>query len=299
MIVIPGIVRCSSSAAVGPYTPSDYLYYEDTTGKNADDVGASARFVPYNGYTSFLPIVTSDATAPAGNGHAWRWHWSSTQWSEGGGQDGLLNENVYDTLPTFVEGKTIYQGFYFKLQRVGAVDIYNTGIDEDFDKVFELNFIGGRWILLVGSRYNVNLTQGKYTATLETANAGGSGEPSLNTYSTNAAIFDGDVIFHNQAPYSKDDPYEFDYDTWNKIVIEITLSKTANGVVKLTFNDTVVLNQGGLYTIHPSFSGVSNVYHFLFGTCNQPLHTQIEHYKWVDKWLITDSLAEMQAAGYL
>lgn len=187
-----------------------------------------------------------------------------------------------------ISGKTIYMALFFKIKRVNGVNVFHNSADQSYDKFFEFDGSGVRWIYKIGKHES-----GCYPA-LNGANSFTMWIGTQNQYNPGIECIDGYV--QNANGYSGNNPYQISYDTWHSAVMEIKIATNNTGIirgyidgVKTTEYTNVITATGG-----PTISAIK-----LNGTVAQPAYDAPEHYRRMDNIIVTDNLQDIIDGGYL
>lgn len=195
-------------------------------------------------------------------------------------------------------GVTYYLGAFFRFDRILGLDIWhdakigNDGPDS-FDKLFESDG-SVRWIINSGWMNGgftppaTNTWDHKFTFNISLPGASGT--------CTNCGT---DTLVHNFSPYTRSNPFLCDYEKWYAVVMAITPStggSSTNGRLELFINGTKVSS----HTVKTQDTSTPYIESFQYsGTIAQPSYDSPPHFRKIDYFIFSDSLADVQNAGLM
>jgi hypothetical protein len=185
---------------------------------------------------------------------------------------------------------TVYLAGFIRVDRVASRDVWiDTGSPNSWDKVYEY---GGhstsdatRWGIGVGwPNSDYTATNGKFTFDAWCASSVISG------------ACNPDHFVQNVAPYGSATPFLADYGRWYAMVLEVLMKSNTTGYVKLYINGINITSRSGLKTRNTS----GNIVQFFSnGTWAQTGYDIPEHIRYMDHWLLTTTLADVTAGGFM
>lgn len=214
----------------------------------------------------------------------------------GGDTPGASSYVVMDhiTETAVSEGQTWYLGYFHKVTRISGVDVWHL-TDQSGDKGLELNGAGCRWEMAMGSWscFTTDNTAGRYTQWVGNPAGGGSGGH------LNSGLEVDDAYRPNQNGYSASNPLQLEYERWYAWVLELKVAWSGatgrmqcyiNGTKTHDYQNILTWDNTGTKTISGATWG---------GTIAQPAYDCPTHYRRLDRIMITDSLAAIEAAGLM
>lgn len=183
-----------------------------------------------------------------------------------------------------VPGTTYYLAGFFRFQRVGGTDIWHDSgsTPYSFDKLIEFRGSGFRWG--IGAGWNGWYTTGVdhrfvFDAWYASSVIGNQGP---------------DHIVANVAPFGPSNPLVSNYETWNAVVLGVTVRNSTSGRVQLWVNGTKVVDKNQ-YTAN---AGATVTHLILTGTVAQPAYDAPAHIRQMDGIMLTDNWQDVVAGGY-
>jgi len=193
-----------------------------------------------------------------------------------------------DLTSTSINGKTIYMALNFKIKRVNGVNVWHNDNDQSFDKFFEFDGSGVRWIYYIGKHES---------GCFPTLNGANSFTMWLGTdQSYNPGIECVNGYIQNASGYSGNKPYQISYDSWHSAVMEVKIDTGSAGYIRGYIDGVKVIEYMNIRTA----SGTPTLLTTKFnGTIAQPAYDVPEHYRRWDNIIITDNLQDITNGGYL
>lgn len=222
------------------------------------------------------PVVRCADNGPSG-GKFVEWH------TQNGSSSAQVD--VLQSATNLTAGSTIYLASFVRFDRVGGNDIWrDTGASPyQFDKLIEIRGTGFRWG--IGAGWNGNYS------------VGGDHKFTFDAWYSTVLLGDHgpDHLVADQAPYGPAQPYLCDYERWYGVVLGITVANSTAGRVQLWIDGTKIID-----TPHYTASAAPVLETTTMnGTIAQPSNDSPEHFRRLDRILVTDHWGDVQAGGYL
>lgn len=187
-----------------------------------------------------------------------------------------------------ITGKTIYMALYFKIKRVGGVNVWHNDSDQSYDKFFEFRGAGVRWIYKIG-KHEAGCQSGLNGANSFTMWLG-----TDQTYNPGIECVDG--YMQNANGYSGSNPYQISYDKWHAAVMEVKIGTGPSGYIRGYIDGVKTVEYLNIKTANGTPTLSSTLFN---GTIAQPAYDTPEHYRRYDNIIITDNLQDVINGGYL
>lgn len=225
-----------------------------------------------------LPTVTCTGAVTGGGANFVRW-------TNGASQHDNLIEVLGLGTTSMSAGQKWYMAAFVRVSKTTGTDVYQT--TNSFDKYIEFRGTGLRWG--IGAGY-ANGNYPNYVA----------GKFVWDVWCAASAVTDcetsgggPDHKIPNVSPYSAAAPYYADYGKWYAVVIAITMQSTATGKIEMWVNGTKTHD----ITQTTMNAGATITSMMAMGTISQPGYNAPAHTRDVDRWILTDNVADI--SGYM
>lgn len=199
--------------------------------------------------------------------------------------------NQHDVSITLTPGTEYFLGWFHRIDRIGGIDFYHDGDGEpnSYDKSLAIRGSGLRWMIATGFPDWATCSGGACN-----------GHYSFGIYqgdSCSGCIYE--QVEPNYSPYSRSNMFLADYERWYAVVIGITpnSSGSTNGRLRMWINGIQTHYYPNIKT-QDSTSPAVSAFEF-FGTWAQPAYDAKAHYRKIDQITLTNSLADITAAGLM
>jgi hypothetical protein len=186
--------------------------------------------------------------------------------------------------------RTYYLAFYFKIQRVGGINVHENTSDTSADKFIEYTGSPGiRYVIEIGKLesecFVLNQT-GRFTTWVYS-------EPDLNPLLRCRGMY-----VQNANGYSGSNPYQITYDAWHSGVLEVKMASNNTGYIRQYLDGVKILEYMNIQTMESEGTAQIGAIK-LNGTIAQPAYNSPEHYRMFDNIIFTDNWQDIIDGSYL